>query len=92
MTATSDLCVVTRRERRELRRLSLRESVDRDEKKAGVTWEGGREGRKETREERGGREEGERKEGGREGGREEEGRKQGRRECNYISNAERCVH
>ena len=51
MTATSDLCVVTRSERRELRRLSLRESVDREEKKAGVTWEGGGEGEDERREE-----------------------------------------
>ena len=58
MTATSDLCVVTRSERRELRRLSLRESVEREEKKAGVTWGGWervREGGEERREEGGGK-------------------------------------
>ena len=38
MTATSDLCTLTRSERRDLRRFSLRESVEREEKKAGVSW------------------------------------------------------
>ena len=37
MVATSDLWVVVRSERRELKRLILRESADRAAKKAGVT-------------------------------------------------------
>ena len=73
LTATSDLCVATRSVRRELRRLSLRESADREEKKEGVIcvvegeMEGGREGGRD---------------GGREGGRERgrEGEREGERE------------
>ena len=37
MVTTSDLWVVVRRERRELKRFILRESADSAEKKAGVT-------------------------------------------------------
>ena len=95
LTATSDLCVATRSVRRELRRLSLRESADREEKKEGVIcvvegeMEGGREGgrdgeRKGWREEgmEGGREEGRKggREGWRKGGRERDEERKGGRE------------